>query len=635
MPNYKEQPNFLLIAPPDFDLYQLIEKNLAFLGYRVTVIHQRGYIFKYKNIWQRLTNMFKKLVLVDYNYKRRLKEDFVLNKQLELLNQVEHYDRALVIRADFFSTEFLMTARKKTNQFVAFHYDGMDRDRRIFNKIYLFDRFYAFDPSDVKAYARFHLHYAPNFYFDYPEAEQLTQPSADPGYAIHYISSFHPSRMAQIIDFHKFIEEHIDNIRFDLIYHHTSEKLIPVYARQHFNCSEQIIPFKQQTLASQQADIILDFCIDEHKGLSFRIFEGLKYGKKVITTNEMILHQDFYHPHNFFLLKEGNYEELLAFLRLPYQAPKASIYAKYAFCNWLNNVFDFKRVPYEQELPLVSIIIPTYNNERVIVEAVQSALSQRYSNIEVIIVDDGSTDNSYNTLQTFIQHKPNLQLIHQDNAGPSAARNKGFSHARGQYLVFLDGDDRLHKDYVSECVRVFKKMPNLNIVYTAAEVFENDKGVWYTEPYSLENLLVNNSIPIYAMIRASVFAEVGQFDTSLQYAEDWELWIRILQKYEGVYNIPTPLYYYRRRKEKNSLTDHRNKHKTHNSYYEYIYEKHRDFYAQHGLTLRSLLAAAKIVRNGRYNDKYKNKYYNEWYRKAFYYLFKRSKFREIYLDSSL
>lgn len=633
MRNKQEQANFLLIAPPDFDLYKLIKKNLEFLGYNVTIIHNRGYEFQYISFFQRLANFLRKVILADYSYKRKLKEEFVYNEQMAILDEKTHYDVTLVIRADFFSTKFLLEARKKSDKFLSFHYDGLARDPMIFNKIYLFDRFYAFDPHDVEEYAKFHIHHAPNFFFDYPEEPTPALSSGLPS-KIHYISSYHESRMAEIIKFHKFAKSFISPVQFDLIYNRHLEDNIPQYAKDNFNCLHTIIPFEEQIAAVRSSEIILDFCIDEHRGLSFRVFEGLKYGKKVITTNELILDQDFYHPDNFFHLTKDNLAEVEDFLSRPYQTTPDELAARYSFSRWLKHILDYEQEDFQKVQPLISIIIPTFNNERVIVESIESALQQSYQNIEVIVVDDGSTDKSATKIANYIKDIPNAKLIQQKNMGPSAARNNGFEHAKGEFLVFLDGDDRLHKEYIAECFKVFRRMPNIALVYSAAELFESGRGIWYVEEYQLENLLIDNSIPIYAMIRSAVFEEVGKFDVNLRYAEDWELWIRILQKYEGVYKIPEVLYYYRKRREKNSLTDQRDKDKTHDSYYEYIYDKHRKYYIANGLSLRVLLQSSKVVRTGQFSDKYKKKYYNEWYRKTFYYLFKRKNFKEIYLENT-
>jgi len=270
--------------------------------------------------------------------------------------------------------------------------------------------------------------------------------------------------------------------------------------------------------------------------------------------------------------------------------------------------------------PLISIIIPCYNNKNVILEAIDSALKQSYPSIEVIVVDDGSTDHSYEFIVDNVKECQNVQVARQDNQGPAAARNTGFNLSSGDFLVFLDADDILHKDYVESCYRVYEDDPKLNIVYCDAELFENKTGPWKLKPFSESTILLFNSIPVFAMLRSCVFQQIGQYDTELRCAEDWELWIRLLQRYEGVYKIPKVLYYYRKRNEKNSITDFDKIYNFRHASLLYIYNKHQQLYRNSDFDMTVLLSA--VV--------YKEKYYNEWYRKLFYRLFRRKKYAEIY-----
>jgi len=270
--------------------------------------------------------------------------------------------------------------------------------------------------------------------------------------------------------------------------------------------------------------------------------------------------------------------------------------------------------------PLISIIIPCYNNKNVIFDAINSALTQSYSNVEVIVVDDGSTDHSYEFILANVKDFRNLQVVRQENQGPAAARNTGFNLSCGEYLVFLDADDILHRDYIENCQRAYENDPGLNIVYCDAELFENKTGPWKLKPFSENTILLYNSIPVFAMLRASVFLQIGKYDTGLRCAEDWELWIRLLQHFEGVYKIPKVLYYYRKRNEQNSITDFDKIYNFRHDALLYIYNKHQQLYRNSSLDMTILLSA--VV--------YKERYYNEWYRKFYYRLFKRKKYDEIY-----
>ena len=100
-------------------------------------------------------------------------------------------------------------------------------------------------------------------------------------------------------------------------------------------------------------------------------------------------------------------------------------------------------------LPLVSVVIPTYNSSETILSCINSVFSQTYNNIEIIVVDDGSTDTTIKLLSDLIiGHEEKIKLVTQVNAGPSCARNNGISHAKGEYIAFLDSDDEWYPNKI-------------------------------------------------------------------------------------------------------------------------------------------------------------------------------------------
>ncbi len=620
---------FLLIAPWDYQLYAVIEKNLISLGYDVVVVHNNSYPFTYENISQRTTNFFRKTFLKDRDYKNFLRHNFNQQTRLSLVKTYDHYDVTLVIRADFFPLELLLEARKRSDKFISFHYDGISRNPEVLPKVHLFDRFYAFDKTDVVKYQKYGVQYVPNFYFDYPD----DLPDIETKNKIYYISSFHPSRLQAIIDFHKFITEKISPVQFDFVYNLYDEDKVPLYVKENFHCLHKVNPYEDQLVQIKNTEIILDFRIDEHQGLSFRIFDGLKLQKKVITTNATVVDEDFYHPNNFFILTEDNKEDLDDFLTRPYVKIDEKIRSKYSFTNWLATITDYTHGQFQAATkPLISIIIPCYNNERVIIEAIQSAEKQTYKNVEIIVVDDGSTDQTFATVSEYIQGtNKNVKLYTKTNSGPAATRNYGFDQSNGQFIVFLDGDDKLHEEFVEEYFNAFIQHPNVNLVYSNAEYFEGKTGPWHIIDYNKDDLLISNSIPIFAMISAETFEKAGKFDENLPCLEDWELWIRVLAKNKNVYKIDKSLYYYRKRIEKNSLTDNIDFHAKSIIYYHYIYEKHIDLYREMHLDLPRLLDSYRANRQNHHAFlRYKRKYYSVWYRKLFYKLFKPDLYREIF-----
>ncbi len=278
---------------------------------------------------------------------------------------------------------------------------------------------------------------------------------------------------------------------------------------------------------------------------------------------------------------------------------------------------------------LVSIIIPCYNNEKVIAETIDSALSQSYSSIEIIVVDDGSTDQSAKVVQDISSKHPDIIFHSKENRGPSHTRNFGAQISKGEFLIFLDADDKLHPDYVKKCIAEYQRNPELNIVYSGAEFFGNKSGIWKLPDFEPTSFLLNNCIPIFAMLRRDVFFDVGKFDENMHFIEDWELWIRILKKYPGVYKIPETLFYYRKSAAKNSLTDLNDKQNDISDTARlYLYNKHYSYYKENGLSISKLITSVQD------NLKFKEKYYNVWYRKYFYKYFKPSKYKSIYHNLS-
>ena len=182
--------------------------------------------------------------------------------------------------------------------------------------------------------------------------------------------------------------------------------------------------------------------------------------------------------------------------------------------------------------PQVSVIIPAYNGSRYIQQAVESVLHQTYGNWELIIVDDGSTDNTRQVLQ---QYGEKLQYIYQDNQGVAAARNRGIALSRGKWLVFLDQDDYILPDKLTLQVACFQTQPHLGIV-NSGWYFVNSEGQVIGEVKSWENIpqltladwVVWKPVFLGAMMfEREWLAQVGGFDTRLQQTSDVDLVLRL------------------------------------------------------------------------------------------------------------
>lgn len=202
--------------------------------------------------------------------------------------------------------------------------------------------------------------------------------------------------------------------------------------------------------------------------------------------------------------------------------------------------------------PLVSIVVANYNYAQFLGEALESALAQTHTQVEVIVADDGSTDDSL----TVAGRYP-VRILAGEHLGVGAARNRGAAAAKGAFLMFLDADDRLESTYVEACLAALQEAPlSVAYVYTALQSFGLEDRLFPSQPFDPMALLRGNYIHASALIRMEVFRAAGGFDQTwtLGY-EDYELWIRLLADgFHGVL-VPEPLLHYRRHgPSRNSLS---------------------------------------------------------------------------------
>ena len=194
--------------------------------------------------------------------------------------------------------------------------------------------------------------------------------------------------------------------------------------------------------------------------------------------------------------------------------------------------------------PLVSIIIPTYNRGWILKEAINSVLAQDFTDFELIVVDDGSTDKTQDILNTYNE---DIRALRQNNQGVSAARNAGIASALGRFIAFLDSDDLWLPKKLSTQIDFFKSNRDALICQTDEIWIRNGVRVNPKKRHkkfsgdlfkrSLSLCLIS---PSAVMIKRSLFEEVGVFDETLPACEDYDLWLRISCRYP-VHLIKTPL----------------------------------------------------------------------------------------------
>ncbi len=190
----------------------------------------------------------------------------------------------------------------------------------------------------------------------------------------------------------------------------------------------------------------------------------------------------------------------------------------------------------------VTVIIPAYNSAQQLPEALDSVIKQTYRDFEIIVVDDGSTDETRELLKDY---KNRITYLYQENAGPSKARNTGILVAKGRYVAFLDADDHWLPSKLELQIKLIESDPRLGLVFSDAEYFGGVKPMvgsyWkqrgcYDQMISESGLIqnafstlmkINPIMPSTALLKRNCFEKAGLFDECLRYVEDKDMWLRM------------------------------------------------------------------------------------------------------------
>ena len=207
--------------------------------------------------------------------------------------------------------------------------------------------------------------------------------------------------------------------------------------------------------------------------------------------------------------------------------------------------------------PLVSILIPVYNTDKFVAEAIESALYQTYKNIEIIVVDDGSTDKSWEIIESYRKKYPSIIKTHkQENKGACAARNKGFELSSGQYIQYLDADDLLAPDKIQHQIKFFDGSGNDDFLVN---------GMWKRFEYSIDKelddglddnlqkdlnpiewIIINRMTAQSAWLTPrNLISEAGKWSEELITNQDGEYFCRVIIKSKMVYYCGKAKTYYR------------------------------------------------------------------------------------------
>jgi glycosyltransferase involved in cell wall biosynthesis len=203
--------------------------------------------------------------------------------------------------------------------------------------------------------------------------------------------------------------------------------------------------------------------------------------------------------------------------------------------------------------PLVSVIIPAYNAQDFIAQTIESVIKQTYPHWELLVVDDGSTDGTRESLQKYVQDS-RIKYLYQENQERSVARNHGIKSAKGKYIAFLDADDLWLPDKLKIQVEYLESHPEMGLCFTRYLFVDSQDTIlgWPNVSFiptqdQFYQLLQGNFIPnSTVMVLRTIFDKVGLFDEALPAfgSEDWDMWLRVARRY-SIHFINQPLAFYR------------------------------------------------------------------------------------------
>lgn len=326
----------ILGLPQTFSLYAVIKKNLEHHGFEVIDISYPNHNFSYKNYGQRIVNALRKVFLNDKHYKNTLIFNQYKKEILHKLKSIETpTEYALLIRADVYPKKVVKLIKQKTEKMVAYHWDGLDRFPQIYDYMKEFDRFFVFDSNDLKK-TNFNLLPTTNFAFDYdnPISEKT------PEYDVFFVGSFLHQRMHKIENFIKKAVSLNQKVKFIIHYTH---KVDPAkFPLKEIEYTDTHLTYEENIKQLKNATLVVDFLNETHHGLSFRTFEAMYYGKKLITNNPLVKQYDFYHPNNIFVWDGVNLDGYEDFIKTPFLPIDKKLIEKYSFKNWINYTLDIK-----------------------------------------------------------------------------------------------------------------------------------------------------------------------------------------------------------------------------------------------------------------------------------------------------
>jgi len=309
----------LFLCPSHFDLYKIFQKGFEeYSGCEVTTVVYKKY--KYRSFKDRIKNIFSKVFLG-----KNLKKIWASQANFEGIPEGTKFDYAVTICPELLHPFSLNYLKKIADMSIVYYWDGFDHFPAYRDTIKYFDKCFSFDPVDSKTYD---LNFITNFYF---AEDRNTNTSTD----FFFLSSY-DSRYPVIEKIVSMMEKQGKKIK--VLQYSKDKKVALPTPLSAIEFIEHPISFEETTKFMKDTRIILDIQKDIQRGLTFRVFEAMGLGKKLITTNPDIAEYDFYNPNNIFIWREDTEAIPENFLNSPYEELPDEIYKKYSIESWVKKI---------------------------------------------------------------------------------------------------------------------------------------------------------------------------------------------------------------------------------------------------------------------------------------------------------
>lgn len=341
--------------------------------------------------------------------------------------------------------------------------------------------------------------------------------------------------------------------------------VMPVIGEQLVFFPDNVIPVGKLAPAEMQSllftsDVYLATTLENH---SIGVLEAMQAGVPVIGYDWGGTKETIRNAHDGYLVEPGNIQRLNHALNTTFGS-YGQIFARNAKetvtkFTWQSHV-DTLMLAYESVLekrsiekfaPKVSVVIPCYNKAEYVGATIKSALEQNFDDYEIIVINDGSTDNSLDVIDAAIKDNPNdvpVRVVTQQNANVSVARNHGISLSKSKYVTCLDADDTLHPDFLRRLVIMADANPNVGIAYCDMATFSKNDGQVVPlqgNDFSYEQLLKSNYIPCANVFRRAAFEQTDGYREIHPSWEDYDMWIQITKRGWIGTRVAEPLFNYR------------------------------------------------------------------------------------------